>query len=89
MDNKLSGVYGQTDLDTDTITINKRAHTDSKRERINENPDGSESLIDTLVHETMHAQHPRMHERTVKKKTKDKLARMGKSERAKLYAQVS
>lgn len=43
------------------------------------------TLINTLVHETMHAQHPRMRERTVQKLTRKKLARMGSPAKKRMY----
>jgi hypothetical protein len=59
------------------IRINKKRHF--KKES------GKEELLDTLAHEKMHAEHPKMHEKTVRKETPKVVARMSKSAKQKLY----
>ena len=78
VDNALRGSYGETDLDTKTITVNKKAHK----------KDG-ESMIDTMVHEHMHLAHPKMREKTVRKLTQGRVERMGKKAKARLYAKFN
>ena len=83
-DNKLRGAYGETDTDKKVIRVNKERHHKNV-ERYNKNEDGSESLIDTIVHEEDHAKHPRKHEKTVYKDTKKKVDKMSNKEKQRLY----
>ena len=87
VDNKLKGAYGETDLSTGTIRINKKRHKSKRAQRINKNKDGTEKMIDTMVHENLHLAHPKMHERTVRKETKRKLAKMTPKQKKKVYNQ--
>ncbi len=78
VNNKMRGSYGTTDVDTKTITINKKMHK----------KDG-ESLLDTIAHEHMHLKHPRMHEKTVRKLTPKKIKHMSKKSKSRLYAKFN
>ena len=86
VNNKLKSAYGQTNLDTKKVEINKKAHKNMKLERVNKNPNGTESLVDTIVHEEMHAKHPKMHEKTVRKKAKKVVARLSQKQKSKIRA---
>lgn len=45
--------------------------------RINKNKSKEKStILDTIVHEEMHREHPQMHEKTVDSKTKEKIKNM-------------
>ena len=77
VDNKLRGAYGEANMHTGVVRINKKYH---KRD--------SEKLIDTLTHEQMHFDHPKMHEKTVRKLTPKKVKKMKKGEKNKLYAKL-
>jgi acetyl-CoA carboxylase alpha subunit len=70
---------GDTDVEKGVIRINKKK---SKKKS---------SVIDTIVHEEMHAKHPKMHEKTVKRKTWEalKLKKMGKKAKRKLYSRYN
>lgn len=60
VDNKLKGAYGETTIEKGKPTIvriNVKKHKGDKAE-----------LADTIKHELMHAQHPKMHEKTVYKR---------------------
>ena len=84
VDNKLRGAYGETDTDKKVIRINKERHRKNVT-RYNKNPDGTESLIDSIVHEEDHADAPKKHEKTVYKDAKKKVERMSVKQKQKLY----
>lgn len=84
-DNKMRGAYGETDYDKKTIRVNKKRHKSAKAQRINKNAQGKESIIDTIVHEKLHAKHPKMHEKTVRTLAKAMVARMPAKQKAKHY----
>lgn len=84
-DNTLRGAYGETDFDKKLIRINKKRH---KKGETNKNADGSENLLDTIVHEKLHATHPNMHEKTVRKLARAMSSKMGKKQKAAHYAMV-
>lgn len=84
-DNKLRGAYGETDFDTKTIRINKKRHKKTKRKSSYGIAKKDNTLINTIVHEMMHKNHPRMHEKTVRKKTRLKVARMGQMAKRRMY----
>lgn len=86
VDNKLKDAYGESDTHNKVIRINKKAHKRMDLKRVNANPDGTESLIDTVVHEEMHVKHPKMHERTVRKKAKMVVKKLSKERRKKLLS---
>jgi len=71
--------YGDTTFQKNgniTIRVNK---SKKKNKRPGE-------IIDTIVHEEMHARHPKMYERTVRKKTKEYLKHMGHHRKKLAYA---
>ena len=71
--------YGDTEWKRDgsvAVRINKKK---SKKE-------GKGEVLDSIVHEEMHVNHPDMHERTVKKKTKSLIGRMGRTQKQKQYS---
>lgn len=75
VDNKMRS-YGDTDYEKKTVRINK---SKKKNKRPGE-------VLDTIVHEKMHVQHPKMWEKTVRKKTKKVVKTMGKKIKSKAYA---
>ena len=84
-------LYGITDLDKKTISINKQYHKSkgNHASSIRKNKDGSANLADTLVHEQLHAQHPKMHEKTVRKLTRKKVGKLSKKYKRKLYNKLN
>lgn len=74
VDNKMHS-YGETDYNKKVVRINK-----SKKK--NKKPG---DILDTIVHEKMHIQHPKMHERTVMKKTKKVIKSMPRKVKNKHY----
>lgn len=84
VNNKLRGMFGETDYEKRTIEINKKQH---KRARsLAGLPKKDRSLLNTIVHEETHAAHPRMHERAVRKTTRKRVTRMPRKEKNKMYA---
>lgn len=73
--------YGQEIDHSDgshTIIVNKKRHKGKKGE-----------LIDTLVHETYHAQHPKASEKQTYNYTAKRLKRMSSKSRHKLYKKLN
>jgi len=68
---------GDTDVEGGVIRLNKKK---SKKKS---------SIIDTIVHEEMHATHPKMQEKTVDKKVSHKLKKMGPKTKKKLYSRYN
>lgn len=77
-DNKMRA-YGDTDLGKKVIRINKDKA--KKRNRPGE-------VLDTIVHEAMHAKHPMMHEYTVRRKTKKLMKKLNKKQKRGYYKLV-
>lgn len=75
VDNKMR-CYGDTDIEKKAIRINKKKSEASERKG---------EVLDTIVHETMHAKHPQMHERTVRKKTKVLVKKLNKRQKQGYY----
>lgn len=73
VDNKMR-YYGDTDLDKHIIRVNK-----SKKKN------GRGDIIDTIVHEEMHAKHPKMYERTVRRKTASHVKKLTTVQKHRLY----
>jgi hypothetical protein len=72
VDNKMRW-QGEIDYKNRVIRINK---VKSKKKS---------TIADTIVHEEMHRQHPKMWEKTVYKKTAEKVKRMSPAAKHKLY----
>lgn len=67
--------YGDTDYNKRIIRVNKSKKKNKKRG----------DIIDTIVHEETHVRHPKMHEKTVSKKTKKIIKRMSTKTKKKAY----
>jgi hypothetical protein len=81
---------GDTDNEKKVIRINKKLHKKEKSvEKIMGRKKRKAELLDTIVHEKMHADHPKMHEKTVRKQTKKKLPLLGKVKKSKLYGSIA
>ncbi len=86
VNNKLRGAFGETDLNTGTITINKKMHAAAKKNPKKYGLSKKETtILNTIVHENMHVKHPKMHEKTVRKLTKKKVAHMTPTAKKKAY----
>ncbi len=75
-DNKL-GHYGETDLKTGVIKVNKSKCKQSGRKG---------ELLDTIVHETLHKQHPKAGEKSIIKKTDKKTKSLTTKQKKRLYS---
>lgn len=72
--------YGEIDFVTGAIKINKKeSRAYGKKKKV-------AGVLDTIVHEEMHAKHPRMHEKTVRKKAKRRIKKMSRKQKAKQYS---
>lgn len=86
INNKLKGAFGQTTYNEDgsaTVEVNKKRHKDPRA--LKTFPKADRPLINTMVHEELHAQHPKMHERTVRKVARRRVARMGRKAKNRMY----
>ena len=82
-------VKGRTDYKKKTIEINKKKSKKEARVRpITKGANGYPEVLDTIVHEVMHRDHPNMHERTVRRKTKTKIRAMSKRSKKRFYQSV-
>ncbi len=81
---KVKGAFGETDFDKKVIKVDRSKH---KNKALYNVPKKDSSLINTLVHENMHAEYPKMTEKQVKKKTRTKLKKMGRKQKLKVYSQ--
>lgn len=88
VDNKL-GSFGETDLEKGTVKINKKLHAKAKKNPARYGLSKEDtSLLNTIAHEKMHTEHPKMHERTVRKNTRVALRKMAPKQKKKLYTLV-
>lgn len=74
VDNKMK-YFGETDHQKKTIRINKKKSLKS----------GKGELLDTIAHEEMHAKHPNMKEKTVRRKTAGVVKKMSRKQKSKMY----
>ena len=72
---KLRGRLGEVDLDKKIIRINKNK---AKREG------GRGEITSTMIHEELHAKHPKMKEKTVQKKEKQLMKSMSAKQKQSL-----
>lgn len=73
-DNRMRS-YGETDLEKKTVRINK-SKTKNKK---------AGDIINTIVHEKLHIQHPKKRERSVRKDTLRIIKKMGKKLKERHY----
>lgn len=73
--------YGETDLDKKVIKVNKKFHKTNPLHK-KQYPE----LLDTIKHETLHAEHPKMTEKEVYKRTHKAVKTMGNKEKSRLYS---
>lgn len=77
---------GETDTTDKVIRINKNLHHKDSVKSLTRKGKRKAELLDTIVHEEMHARHPRMHEKTVYKKTREKVKKLTQKQKHKLYS---
>ena len=85
IDNKMRGAFGETDYDKKVIRVNKKRHKSKSVLKISKKKDGNEHLGKTIYHEELHRKHPKMYEKTVRKKEKD-FDKLSKKQKKKLYS---
>lgn len=78
VNNKLK-VFGMTDPKKKMIQINKKKAKSSKRKG---------ELLNTVVHEKIHAKHPKMKEKQVIMKTMKVMKKMTKKQKSKVYKKL-
>lgn len=88
VDNSMKGVFGETDTATGVIKINKNLHKQKSGGHLDKNPNGTEKLLGTIVHELTHARHPRMHEKNVRKAEKRLVKKMSTRQKRRAYAML-
>lgn len=79
VDNKMP-YFGETDPKKKVIKINKRK---AKSTHV------PGELLDSVLHESLHAKYPRLGERAVQKKTKQATKRLSKKQKSKLYGKIN
>ncbi len=86
VDNKMRS-WGDTDLEKKVIRINKKK---SKNVPFKKSlPKGYPEVLDTIVHEEMHAKYPKMKEMDVRKKTRRMIEKMTKKQKSKYYSRFT
>lgn len=90
VDNKLKA-FGITHYDKKTIKVNKKLHKKArklKKGHIKKYgiPKKDMTLINTIVHEELHRKHPKMTEKSVRKKARTDVKKLSKKQRSRLYA---
>ncbi len=86
VDNGLPDTFGETDIAKGTIKINKKLHAQKSGGHLIRNKNGTEKLIGTIVHEELHAAHPKAHEKTVRKMAKKKVRVINRKTKQRLYS---
>lgn len=81
----MRGAYGEIDYDRKVIKVNPKRHKSKKVRRLTSNKDGTENLLVTMLHEEVHRNHPKMHERNVEKLARAMKSRMGDKAKKKTY----
>ena len=74
VDNRMRN-HGDFDPERKVIRVNKSRKMNKRRGEV----------IDTIVHEEMHRAHPKMRERTVRKKTKKKVRKLSVGQKQRFY----
>lgn len=86
VDNKLKGAFGETDLDTNVIKINKKKHFDKSLKMVNPTGDPYKDLASTVNHELLHIKHPKATETAIRKIEKKQAATMTPKRKKQLLA---
>lgn len=85
----MRGAFGETDFDKKVIRINKRMHAKAKKSSTFGFSPKESTLINTIVHEMLHKNHPNMTEKRVRELTKTRLIRMNPSQKKTLYSKFA
>ena len=90
VNNRMKGAYGMTTLQSGKrpiIEINKRAHAKLKNDKRFSKKE--KTLLNTIVHEEIHAKHQRMYEKNVRRMAIKKTASMSKVAKKKFYSRYA
>ena len=89
-DNKMRA-FGDTNYDKKIIRVNTKISKKvaETKHKIYTMPRKDSTVINTLVHETIHKDHPRMHEDTVRKLARLKVSKMSDKAKKKLYNKLA
>ena len=82
---KVKGGFGETDFDKKVVKIDKAKHKDKKKYAISKE---DSTLQNTILHETLHTQHPNMTEEQVRKQTRNKLKKASRKFKNKLLNKI-
>lgn len=84
---KVKGGFAETDFGKKTITLDKSKHRrGAKTGHRTPNPDGSESMSTSILHELGHKNHPKMTEKGVENLAKAMNSRMSPKQKKRLYS---
>lgn len=81
------GTTGLTDYDKKEIVVDTKDSKEKVKDDAFSNKEST--VINTLVHETLHKNHPKMYEKTVRKEARKLVSGMGKKAKSKLYSKLS
>lgn len=89
VDNKLRA-FGETDLKKGVTLINKKKHRTKNKYRVDGkiNPDGTPSLLDTILHEHEHVVHPKEKELNIRKTTMRLEKKLSPKQKKRIYSSV-
>ena len=87
VDNKMR-YWGDCNFQKKVIRVNrKKSRKDPLRVRpINKHARRYPDVLDTMVHEENHANHPKMHEKNIRKKTLRDIKKMTRKQKQKIYS---
>lgn len=90
----MKGAFGETDYEKKTIKINKKLSRQAAKTKKGAwkkygMSKKDTSVINSIVHEKLHKNHPKMLEGTVRKKAHKLVSKMGRKAKAKLYSKFS
>lgn len=79
--------YGDTDLKKHIIRVNRKKarKTPMFKRPVNKHASRYPDVLDTIVHEELHAAHPKMRERTVRKRARKLVKKLRPHQKRKLY----
>lgn len=91
VNNKMRGLYGETDTNAHIIRINKtlaKKHPLYKRP-VNKGASKYPDVLGTIAHEEYHAKHPKATEKTVRRKERVIVKKMSPAQKKRMYGRFS
>jgi hypothetical protein len=83
---KVKGGFGETDFDKKIVKIDKAKHKDKKYKH--SVPKQDNTLLNTIVHESLHTKKPKATEVQVRKQARLKINKMSRNAKAKTYNKI-